>query len=206
MKMAFLASCIAAVSATRCTGKESGHSNSSNLPQEECEAWVDFYDATGGPNWSYCSDTQFDPCYCGYVLCDTFGGPSSVHISGFRLGPTNLTGTLPASLSSLKKLSFFKIEGNHLHGNLPDLPYNNMPGECTLFDHSNAPGGTNSFSCPFPEHVVGNCNVATATARRYRPVTANDCTNQTMQYQCINSKCIPRAPGIPHKECSIACH
>ena len=129
------------------------------------------------------------------------------------MGPTNLTGTLPASMSKLTRLVFFKIEANHLHGNLPNLPYQNMPGSsdpfdsgaCNLFDHSNAPGGTNSFNCPFPDHVVGNCKMEYAE-QKFRLVTANDCTNQTVQYQCINSQCVPRAPGIPKKECRTACH
>ena len=43
-----------------------------------------------------------------------------------RLGPTNLNGTLPASLSALKNLRFFEVESNHLHGPLPDLPYDKM--------------------------------------------------------------------------------
>ena len=216
MKGFCIVSCISVTAATRCIGKGSGGHNSSLLPQEECDAWIDFYDATGGPNWSYCSDTRFDPCYCGYVLCytDQIESPVSVtHITGLRLGPTNLNGTLPASMSNLKRLVFFKIESNHLHGNLPDLPYQNMPGlsspedsgRCNLFDHSNAPGGTNSFNCPFPKHVIGNCKMEYEESK-YRLVTPNDCTNETVQYQCIDSKCVPRAPGISKHECSIACH
>jgi hypothetical protein len=38
--------------------------SSTALPQELCDAWGDFYDSTGGPNWKYCSKLRADPCAC----------------------------------------------------------------------------------------------------------------------------------------------
>jgi hypothetical protein len=41
-----------------CTG------SSSNLPQDRCDAWGDFYDALTGDGWTYCKGTKSDPCSC----------------------------------------------------------------------------------------------------------------------------------------------
>lgn len=42
---------------TACTGK------SADLPEKECKAWQDFFDALDGPNWtSFGSDGREDPC------------------------------------------------------------------------------------------------------------------------------------------------
>jgi hypothetical protein len=43
-----------------CTG------NSTKLPQAQCDAWVDFYDATNGDKWTghAAACTQDDPCSC----------------------------------------------------------------------------------------------------------------------------------------------
>lgn len=57
----------AATKATNCTG-----SSEWGLPAEQCQAWIDFYDATGGPGWRSCSELRTDPCACkedlGHVL------------------------------------------------------------------------------------------------------------------------------------------
>ena len=41
-----------------CTG------SSVNLLQPQCDAWVNFYDALGGPNWVRCNTSRTDPCSC----------------------------------------------------------------------------------------------------------------------------------------------
>ena len=64
--------CIAACHA--CTGA------STQLPADQCNAWIAFYDATGGPHWKHtqpnetnygkpiCSGSRTDPCSCtGFV-------------------------------------------------------------------------------------------------------------------------------------------
>jgi hypothetical protein len=45
--------------ATACTG-----SGSTLLPAEQCQAWIDMYDAAGGTAWKTCSDARVDPCSC----------------------------------------------------------------------------------------------------------------------------------------------
>jgi len=37
---------------------------SAQLPDAECDAWHDFYDALGGPNWVGCSGSRDGPCEC----------------------------------------------------------------------------------------------------------------------------------------------
>ena len=40
---------------------------SANLPSAECDAWVAFYDATGGnTTWNHCGGNRTDPCACSY--------------------------------------------------------------------------------------------------------------------------------------------
>ena len=63
-----------------CTG------SSVNLSQPQCDAWVNFYDALGGPGWKVtdpsspkhnqpvCSDARTDPCSCQ----NNYGSPTSV--------------------------------------------------------------------------------------------------------------------------------
>ena len=38
---------------------------SAQLRQEDCDAWVQFFDATAGSKWLACSDARTDPCSCG---------------------------------------------------------------------------------------------------------------------------------------------
>ena len=38
--------------------------SSTNLQQAQCDAWVNFYDSTGGSGWTYCAGTRTDPCSC----------------------------------------------------------------------------------------------------------------------------------------------
>jgi hypothetical protein len=42
----------------KCTG------SSTQLPAEQCSAWIDFYDALGGLNWAVCAGSRTDPCSC----------------------------------------------------------------------------------------------------------------------------------------------
>jgi hypothetical protein len=41
-----------------CTG------SSTQLPQDQCDAWKDFYDALNGDGWTTCKGTRTDPCSC----------------------------------------------------------------------------------------------------------------------------------------------
>ena len=59
--LVLLALLTAGATASQCTG------SSVSLAEAECDAWVDFYDATGGKNWQYCSGNRLDPCACSFL-------------------------------------------------------------------------------------------------------------------------------------------
>ena len=48
----------ATVSTNVCTG------SSTKLPQVQCDAWGDFYDALAGGGWTKCAGSRADPCSC----------------------------------------------------------------------------------------------------------------------------------------------
>ena len=50
-----------------CTG------NSTNLAPAQCNAWIDFYDATGGSAWKDCRDDRTDPLSCSGVASNAAG-------------------------------------------------------------------------------------------------------------------------------------
>jgi hypothetical protein len=57
---------------SNCTGL------STQLPQDQCDAWGDFYVALGGDGWTRCAGTKSDPCSCqgdngGRPVCSTDG-------------------------------------------------------------------------------------------------------------------------------------
>ena len=63
----------AATASSQCSGTTSpnckyggdpGCSTSSDLSAAGCNAWVDFFDSTGGAEWTYCSQCRLDPCAC----------------------------------------------------------------------------------------------------------------------------------------------
>ena len=52
--------------------------SSTQLPQDQCDAWGALYDATNGPAWLKCSDTKTDPCACAGTyekdpVCNKYG-------------------------------------------------------------------------------------------------------------------------------------
>ena len=63
----------AATASSQCSGTTSpwckqrvdpGCSTSSDLSAAGCNAWVDFFDSTGGAGWTQCSQYRLDPCAC----------------------------------------------------------------------------------------------------------------------------------------------
>lgn len=92
------------------------------LADAECQAWQALYDATGGNEWTGCSEQRLDPCGCNeadpyspkQVVCD---GQS---ISSLKLCGNNLNGTIPSQLGRLSSLtSLFLFKNNNLHGTIP---------------------------------------------------------------------------------------
>ena len=60
--LVLLALLTAGATASQCTG------SSVSLAEAECDAWVDFYDATGGRTTrKKCSSNRLDPCACSFL-------------------------------------------------------------------------------------------------------------------------------------------
>ena len=87
------------------------------LSGQECDALIDFYVSTGGPNWVDREGwaTPTDPCTWVGVECR---GSSVVTIAHQE---NNLRGALPASLNQLSGLNVLVLNDNELEGSIPDL-------------------------------------------------------------------------------------
>jgi hypothetical protein len=88
------------------------------------------------------------------------GGQSSIHqqlkgsipqglsslkqLVDLQLDYCQLTGSIPGGLDALTSLS---LQGNHLTGTVPALPFNKIKNYCSL---QNLKNPTNRFDCPLP--------------------------------------------------------
>ena len=120
------------VLASDCTG------NSSNLLAAQCVAFGEFYDSTGGAQWTACGATKTDPCSCStnfnnqYIRCDKGS------IIDINLGGVGVTGTIPASFGAMTDLKLLWLMSNQLTAPPSfetqtqledlDLSWNNMSG------------------------------------------------------------------------------
>ena len=104
-----------------CTG------NSTQLPAAECNAWLAFYQATNGANWTFCSSAATDPCSCcGWGgMCGQGGvtGPTcnsaGTAVTSVILPGGNLAGTLPAVITAWQSLAVLMVNDNQLRGTIP---------------------------------------------------------------------------------------
>lgn len=93
------------------------------LDVDECDAWIDFYDALGGPTWTHCSAHRLDPCGCpqrrwgSTVFCNSY--QNYQHIHEIYLLENNLTGQLPRSVNKFARLLAFDVSENQLSGTVP---------------------------------------------------------------------------------------
>lgn len=110
--------------------------NKDEIEREEREILIDFYHATGGPQWynntNWCSDKPIAEWY----------GVSKVHgvVEGLHLNSNNLTGYIPEKIGNLHYLQRLYLGYNQLSGVLPesiskikslkhvDLSYNLLEG------------------------------------------------------------------------------
>merc|ERR1712195_247676 len=88
---------------------------SGSLIGSECLAWQAFFDATG-PWWRRtrggCS--RDDPCSCAYVTC------YHAHIIDIQLGDkSDITGSIPNSISALTALTYLQLGGTSISGSIP---------------------------------------------------------------------------------------
>lgn len=86
------------------------------IVQQEREALIAFYEATGGDNWTdntnWCSDKPLSEWYG----INVWNG----HVNYINLYNNNLSGELPDNLEKLTALQYLQLGGNSLTGNIPE--------------------------------------------------------------------------------------
>lgn len=92
-------------------------STASNIvvPVQECQALVDLYDSTNGPNWDVSTNWDTDTNVCNWygVTC------LSNRVRTLDLNTNNLWGTLPVSMSGLTQITHLNLSNNNIMGILP---------------------------------------------------------------------------------------
>lgn len=85
------------------------------IPVDECQALVDFFTSTGGPQWTDNSGwlQTVNPCWWRGILC--WDG----HVTSISLWINNLNGPLPGSIGDLARLEVLDLYRNKLSGTLP---------------------------------------------------------------------------------------
>ena len=87
----------------------------SRVPEAECNALVDLYNATNGPAWTNRTGWLADVNVCSWfgVAC------SENHVKRLNLRDNHLVGTLPASIGNLAGLQVLSLPTNQLSGAIP---------------------------------------------------------------------------------------
>jgi len=87
-----------------------------DMPQAECEALVDLYHSTDGPNWKNHTDWNVTntPCFWNRVSC------KNGHVFKLQLNGNQLNGSIPASLGNLDNLQTLQLNINKLSGSIPE--------------------------------------------------------------------------------------
>ena len=92
--------------------------------QQEREALIAFYEATGGDNWTdntnWCSDKPLSEWY-GVYMWDG-------RVKNIILTDNNLTGQIPEQFGDLTGLEYLYLSSNKLEGNIPESLYPGDPG------------------------------------------------------------------------------
>ncbi len=85
------------------------------IPESECLALVDLYNATGGGNWN--NSTNWKTA----TAIDSWYGVAVANGNVVRLylHDNNLVGSLPSTLGNLTKLSWLFLDINQLTGSIP---------------------------------------------------------------------------------------
>ena len=97
---------------------------SANLPcdtgstptSDDRAALVEFYNATGGPNWTNNGNWNSPEPLDAWVGVST---DAEGRVSELDLGDNGLTGSIPSSLGNLTNLEFLNLRGNQLTGSIP---------------------------------------------------------------------------------------
>lgn len=85
------------------------------VPSAECQALVDLYEQTAGPNWVQNTGWLIDPNLCGWsgVTC------ANGRVVGLDLAANGLRGEFPRKLDALAGLSALHLQNNSLSGLIP---------------------------------------------------------------------------------------
>ncbi len=153
------------------------------IPPAECQALVDFYNATGGSGWDFDTDWLISIQICDDwygVTCGFCGGWT---VTDINLHDNNVSGTLPGeALGKLTHLSFLKLSQNKLIGSIPSelgqftdlidliLTTNQLTGSipdslASLENLTSLHLGSNDLTGPIPEALMGFCVECTQNDR-----------------------------------------
>ncbi|WP_367278180.1 hypothetical protein [uncultured Bacteroides sp.] len=145
--------------------------NADNIEQQEREALIAFYEATGGSQWTdntnWCSDkpvsewygvsTSWDGTVVGLYLYNnnlTGSIPSEIgklsHLEWLYLEYNSLSGTLPESISQLQQLNSLVLSDNKLEGTLPES-FAGLMDKLQTLDLS-----YNNFSGQIPDAIINH--------------------------------------------------
>ncbi len=113
----FITSLASSVSAQSFSCETAYSGNSARI--SECQVLVDFYNSTGGTNWTSKNGwlTARDYCTWHGILCSDSGSASRVIT--LDLNQNNLSGQLPTSLGNLANLQRLYLYKNQLSGPIP---------------------------------------------------------------------------------------
>merc|ERR1712166_582331 len=91
--------------------------SSQALAASECLAWQAFFDSTGGGGC-----LRDDPCECEDPDPDFFDGVvcQDAHITDIDLSDTQMSGTIPDSISALTALTNLQLTDTSISGSIPD--------------------------------------------------------------------------------------
>merc|ERR1712166_403650 len=91
--------------------------SSQALAASECLAWQAFFDSTGGGGC-----LRDDPCECEDPDPDFFDGVvcQDEHITDIDLSDTQMSGSIPDSISALTALTYLQLTKKYISGTIPD--------------------------------------------------------------------------------------
>ena len=86
------------------------------ISKTECQALLDLYNSTDGPNWSNKSgwNETDTPCSWFGITCN------NGRLTDLFLEKNGLNGTLPNSLGNLSNLTYLNLSPNNITGSIPE--------------------------------------------------------------------------------------
>ena len=85
------------------------------IPESECNALMALYTTTNGPGWTNNAGWDVPEKPCGFIGVACSNG----HVTGVSLVAINLTGSIPAEIGSLSRLTDLSLNFNQLSGSIP---------------------------------------------------------------------------------------